>query len=231
MDKAEFDKFAEEYLSLHSANIAISGEEPDYFAEYKAVDFSRQLMKLGFKDDLKILDFGSGIGNSVLFLKKWIPRSELTCLDISEKSLEIASNRFTGMAEFRVFDGIIIPYPDETFDAIFVACVFHHIPESLQLNILKELYRVLVTGGVITIFEHNPLNPLTVKVVNSCPFDKNAVLIKPSHMKSKLNVTGFKKLNVNYRIFFPAKLKYLRFFERILTWLPLGAQYYLLAIK
>ena len=41
-----------------------------------------------------------------------------------------------------------------------------------------ELKRVLRAGGACVIFEHNPLNPLTVQAVNTCPFDENAVLIK-----------------------------------------------------
>ena len=35
MDVKEFDKFAEEYLKLHSQNIRLTGEEPEFFAEYK----------------------------------------------------------------------------------------------------------------------------------------------------------------------------------------------------
>ena len=35
MNSSEFDKFAEEYGSLHRANIAASGEPPEYFAEYR----------------------------------------------------------------------------------------------------------------------------------------------------------------------------------------------------
>ena len=35
MDVKEFDKFAEEYFKLHSQNIRVKGEEPEYFVEYK----------------------------------------------------------------------------------------------------------------------------------------------------------------------------------------------------
>jgi len=41
MNASEFDKFAEEYRSLHQANIAASGEAPEYFAEYKMKDLRR----------------------------------------------------------------------------------------------------------------------------------------------------------------------------------------------
>ena len=63
MNKTEFDKFADEYGSLHSQNIRVSGETPEYFAEYKILDTLRLVEKYGLKRDLKILDFGSGIGN------------------------------------------------------------------------------------------------------------------------------------------------------------------------
>ena len=35
MDSAEFDCFADEYRSLHLENVAVTGEAPEYFAEYK----------------------------------------------------------------------------------------------------------------------------------------------------------------------------------------------------
>ena len=45
MDEAEFDKFADEYRGLHAANIRLSGEEPEYFAEYKVVDIAAELAR------------------------------------------------------------------------------------------------------------------------------------------------------------------------------------------
>ena len=41
MDVAEFDKFADEYHNLHQENIRITGENPEYFAEYKIRDLTR----------------------------------------------------------------------------------------------------------------------------------------------------------------------------------------------
>ena len=33
--KAEFDLLADEYRNVHTANVAITGEAPEYFSEYK----------------------------------------------------------------------------------------------------------------------------------------------------------------------------------------------------
>ena len=64
MDVKEFDKFAEEYLKLHSQNIRVTGEEPEYFAEYKIGDLKRVSSELKVLPE-KILDFGTGVGNSL----------------------------------------------------------------------------------------------------------------------------------------------------------------------
>ena len=45
MDEVEFDKFADEYRDLHAANIKLSGEDPEYFAEYKVADIAAELAR------------------------------------------------------------------------------------------------------------------------------------------------------------------------------------------
>lgn len=233
MDKAEFDKFADEYRSLHAANIAISGEGPDYFAEYKIRDMAAEYFAhCGSATDAPaVLDLGAGIGTSVPFVRKYLPRARLTCLDVSTKSLEVGQGRFPGQARFLHFDGARIPFPDASFDIVFAACVFHHIDHAEHVALLTELRRVLVPNGIAFVFEHNPYNPLTVHVVNTCPFDANARLIPAAAMRKRIGAAGFSQARIRYRIFFPRVLRALRPLERWMTWVPLGAQYYALALK
>ena len=37
---------------------------------------------------------------------------------------------------------------------------------------MKTLFQRLVPGGIIVIFERNPFNPVTRKIVNTCPYDR-----------------------------------------------------------
>jgi ubiquinone/menaquinone biosynthesis C-methylase UbiE len=231
MDKAEFDKFAREYRAMHADVTRSSGEEPEFFAEYKVKDVVRLVREMGFPADLRLLDFGAGIGSSLPFFRKLLPAARITCLDISSKSLEIAAERFPEQAEFVTFDGARIPSQDETFDLIFTACVFHHIEHREHPSLYAEIRRVLKPGGVFVNFEHNPSNPLTVRVVQACALDENAVLIDPSDMRSSLCAAGFEDVEVIYRLFFPGWLRVLRPMERFLTRLPIGAQYYAVAKK
>jgi len=231
MNNSEFDKFADEYYEMLGQNIKTSGENPEFFSEYKIVDAAAVAQRRNFASNLKILDFGSGIGNSVPYFRKHFPSSDLTCVDVSERSLEIASQRFPEKADYRLFDGKTLPFADNTFDLVFTACVFHHIPADLHVDLLQEIRRVTKPRGVFMIFEHNPLNPLTVRAVNTCPFDENAVLMRSGTLKKRLESAGFTRPEVAFRIFFPNSLKKLRFLERSLRHVPLGAQYSICAGK
>lgn len=226
MDRAEFDRFADEYEALHARNIRLSGERPDFFARYKVDDVARLLAPASPQ---RILDFGAGVGASVPHFRAFFPRARLVCLDVSERSLAIAAQRHPDAAEFLPFDGATIPLPDASLDLAFAACVFHHIPAQAQVPLLQELHRVLQPGGHFVLFEHNPLNPLTVRAVNTCEFDAHAVLIRAGLMRRRLQAAGFADVRLRYRLFFPHALRHLRGCEAALGWLPLGAQYRLSA--
>jgi SAM-dependent methyltransferase len=233
MDETEFDKFAEEYHALHARNLRLSGEAPEYFAEYKIKDMAEALAaNPAFrKPALDILDFGSGVGTSVPYLRRYFPLSRPTCIDVSSKSLAVAAARFPGLADFVQFDGAKLPFDNDTFDVAFAACVFHHIDHSEHIHLLREIRRVLRPGGTIFLFEHNPLNPLTAYAVRSCEFDENASLISGSTMRRRLAEAGLSQTRLRYRLFFPHLLAPFRRLEKWLTAVPLGAQYYVMAEK
>jgi SAM-dependent methyltransferase len=221
--RAEFDLLADEYHEQHKANVAITGEGPEYFAEYKIADLASFMRESG-RAAAQILDFGSGIGNSVPFFRKHFPGSELSCAEVSSRSIEIARARFPG-DEQHVVVGKDIPLPDHSVDIAFSACVFHHIPHDEHPHWLSELRRVTRPGGTLAIYEHNPFNPLTVRAVNTCPLDVNAHLIRGAAMRRRALASGWEDARVDYKLFFPALLRALRPLERRLGWLGLGAQY------
>ena len=233
MNEAEFDKFADEYHAALTAGIAVSGESPEYFSEYKIIDIARECgaASRAAPASTRVLDFGAGIGNSVPYVRKHIPGAELTCLDLSQRSLEVAEKRFPAMADYVRFDGAHIPFPNDHFDIAYAMCVFHHINHADHVALLQELRRVVRPGGSLFIFEHNPFNPLTVRVVNNCAFDENAHLIRGHAMKQRLMAAGYARATTRYRVFFPHFLRALRPFESALAWLPLGGQYYTRAVK
>lgn len=227
MEQSEFDAFAEEYEQLHSQNIRMSGETPAYFARQKA-RMAAALVADGLPRR-HILDFGTGVGNSIEPLKEQFPTSDIEGIDVSLRSLEIAKARFANLATFRHFDGATIPFEDASFGLAFAACVFHHINSREHVVLIRELRRVLAPGGWLTIFEHNPLNPLTRHAVNTCDFDRNARLLGAGALKAVVRQVGFSDVRAKYCVFFPRFLRALRPIESRMGWLPLGAQYCVVA--
>src|SRR5437762_421130 len=159
MDKAEFDQFADEYASIHANNISASGETPEFFARYKILDVAAEFARRG-REPQSILDFGSGVGNSLPHFAALFPRASLVCADLSARSLDISRRRFPAItARYVEIPNSSLPFDDAVFDIAFSACVFHHIPHEEHLHWLRELHRVTRSGGMLLIYEHNPLNP------------------------------------------------------------------------
>jgi SAM-dependent methyltransferase len=233
MNEAEFDKFADEYHAALSAGIKVSGEAPEYFSEYKVADIAQHWRPRvdASTAPVRLLDFGAGVGNSVPYVRKHFPGSRLTCLDLSQRSLTVAEKRFPAAAEYVHFDGVHIPFEPAQFDIAYAMCVFHHIPHEDHPALFEQLLRVLRPGGNLFIFEHNPYNPLTVRVVNDCAFDENAKLIYGRDLRNNILRAGFSSARTRYRVFFPHGLRALRALEPAMAWLPLGGQYFVHAVK
>lgn len=233
MQKSEFDRFADEYEAMHRAGLAASGEGPEYFAEYKLREIYRVLAQDAGAQPVRVaqaLDLGCGVGTSLGWFRKYFGASPLVGLDVSERSLAVARQRHPG-EQLVLFDGARIPLADASVDLAFAMCVFHHIPAEQHGGMLRELHRVLRPGGRLFVFEHNPLNPLTARVVRDCPFDENAVLIGASAMRQRLSQAGLEQVQAHFRVFFPRALRWLRPLEPWLGWCPLGGQYFATGVR
>lgn len=228
MSQAEFDAYVDEYDAQHAASVKLSGEDPDFFAEYKAKEAARVMADAGLSPR-RMMDFGAGRGNCVAHLQREFPDAALTALDVSSRSLTHCQARAIRPLETVCYDGQTLPFGEGSFDMVFTACVFHHIPEEDHIRLLREIRRTLSPQGRFILFEHNPWNPATRHAVATCPFDANAVLISAPEMRRRFRAAGFTDVAVRWTLFFPAFLAPLRPLERWLGWLPLGAQYCLVA--
>lgn len=219
MADQEFDKFAKKYDEVLSESIPLGLDEDAYFAEYK-IALAAQLT--AGKKISRILDFGCGAGRSLPYLAKYFPGADLVGFDLSAESLRVAKVRQPDAALYSKWASLT----DMRFDLIFTANVFHHIPRSVQLPELLKCKGVMADGGEVIVFEHNPINPATRWVFERCPFDVDAEMIRKNDMKLLSRAAGMRVAEEGYTLFFPRQLRALRFIERHLSWLPLGAQYY-----
>ena len=227
---SEFDKYAKDYDAMHANNVRASGYTPAFFDEYKVKEIARLLSSRGKQNDqLHILNFGCGIGKSEQYLHKYFPSASIVGADVSADSLELARDANTNLTCIRwelISETDKLSFAD-TFDVVFIANVFHHIPHSEHERILKDIRSHVRPGGSLFMFEHNPWNPITVKTIKDCPFDIDAVLLSPSYSKNIYKKSGFSGTSTRYTLFFPSFVSFLRPIEPLLSWLPLGAQYYI----
>jgi ubiquinone/menaquinone biosynthesis C-methylase UbiE len=174
----------------------------------------------------RVLDFGCGIGNTSLALASSFPEARVVGTDPSSDSIAIARRRAGTNMEFAVSEEHRLPFEDRSFDLAIAACVFHHIDAAQQAHWVREITRVLRPGGRFVMFEHNPLNPLTQRVVRRIPFDEGVILLRRGDAYRLLVNAGLRPRRSRYYFFFPRMLAALRPIEPLLAWLPLGGQFY-----
>lgn len=224
----EFATYSKTYKQTVDDSIKFSGLDINFFTRVKA-DFISSIIKNNHSaKSLEILDLGCGVGTTDKVIKE--KHSNLSGCDISLESIKVAKELNPSVA-YSHYSGDLLPYNQNQFDFIFTINVMHHVPPEMWATFVSEAHRVLKPNGTFVVFEHNPLNPLTQKAVNDCPFDKDAVLLSMRRLKRILKSCGLKTYQSRYIIFFPFKHKIFRYFEKFLYYIPLGAQYYIASTK
>lgn len=226
---ADFDVWKDTYRDEVEKVVAFSGQDADYFAELKAralIDLARR--RIGDPSGLTAVDVGCGIGATDAHLVGSF--GNVIGIDIVEGVLERAAVEVP-QAEFRHYDGDVLPVEDASVDVVFAICVVHHVPPARWGAFASEMARVLRPGGIAAIFEHNPLNPLTRRVVSNCVFDEDAVLLRRHTAAALLQDAGLKAPEHRYIAFLPLGLTRVAPVEAALRRLPLGAQYFVAAAR
>jgi ubiquinone/menaquinone biosynthesis C-methylase UbiE len=225
----EFDNYIDKYRDNCSNALWLSGESSDYFALYKAQKLKSWFPNNQYKS-IKILDFGCGDGLMTHYVSTLFSNATVYGVDPSEKSIIVAQKKFPHIQfQQNSETSTHLNFKDHTFDIIFSAGTFHHIPFAMHKNYLNELLRVLKPSGRLVIFELNPLNPLTVYTFKNNPIDAHAKMLNPWYA---YNLTkAFAKPTLKFICFFPKPLKWLRGIEFLFTKVPFGALYSLIIEK
>ena len=226
--QVSFNDYVETYEKEIQSSIGFIHQDHSFFIELKA-NIIKEIAEKNFDEPEKIniLDIGSGIGLIDHFLNPDF--KNINGVDIESGVVEKARLYNPGV-NYKIYDSKNLPYDDNTMDMIFTVNVMHHIKPAYWENFIKEMNRVTKPGGIAVIFEHNPLNPLTRLAVSRCEFDRDANLIHRSRLR-KLFIKKYSVIGEEFILFFPFKSKMFRSVEKLLKWLPLGAQYYICGKK
>jgi SAM-dependent methyltransferase len=221
---SEFDAYDQTYDDTVNRAIAFTGLTVDFFTRAKVeyfVELIEALRPPAVRAD--VIDVGCGVAIAHPLLAGRIGR--LVGVDVSTACIAKAVDQ-NPANEYKPFDGLNLPYPDESFDAASAVCVFHHVPIVDRVRLAMDVRRVLRSGGLFAIFEHNPLNPLTMHVVNNCEFDKNAILLRKQETERLLGEAGFRDISTRFILTIPAAGRILRTVDRLFSRIPLGGQYF-----
>lgn len=226
---ASFDRYRDSYADEVDRAIAFSGADAALFAELKAADLvALARRRFGSPANVRALDFGCGTGALDALVAPHL--GAVTGVDVSAGLLETAAREHPEV-EFRHYDGRTIPAEDGSYELAFASCVLHHVERADRPHAAFELARVLVPEGLVAIYEHNPLNPLTRLAVSRCEFDVGVELLPRAETVALLRAAGLRPIEQRYIAFFPWHGRAFRSVERALARLPLGAQYVVVGAK
>jgi trans-aconitate methyltransferase len=103
----------------------------------------------------RVLEAGCGVGGQTVILSRNSPLADITSVDISAESLATASEAvaLAGLSNvtFERADLFDLPFPDASFDHVFVCFVLEHLERPLEA--LRSLRRLIKPGGSITVIE------------------------------------------------------------------------------
>lgn len=104
-----------------------------------------------FKTDMpSILDVGAGTGLLSEFLMKKYPKAFFTLIDLSDKMLEMAKERFKGHHNVKYIINDYTKYNFiEKYDMLISALSIHHLDDKVKKDFYQKCYTLLKPGGII----------------------------------------------------------------------------------
>lgn len=114
---------------------------------------------LSVRNEFSILDVGCGTGATLIDFKRMFGRKvKVVGVDVVHMQVDLAKTKIkqNGVwAEAHYFEGVNLPFADNSFDAIYTSDVLGHV-EHVEAWLL-ELNRVLKSGGVLAMFSESKL--------------------------------------------------------------------------
>ena len=119
----------------------------------------RLIEQAELRSGFRVLDIGCGTGSLAVSIKRSHPEVEVIGTDPDPAALSISerkANRAGLSIEFDRGFSDHLSYPDASFDRVFSSFMFHHLEPSERAATLREIGRVLKSGGSLHLLDFAP---------------------------------------------------------------------------
>ncbi len=220
--QVDFDDYSDGYDGFLKRSLGVFGRDLDFFVRRKVEIVKSQINN----EPSRILEYGCGTGRNLASLTKAFPSADIVGYDVSKASVAAAKEKHPDL-EFCFDRKDLSSY--KPFDLIFVAGVIHHVNPDQYDEVFHDLYSLLTLDGNLFIFEHNPFNPVTRRIVSNCEFDVDAILISQNSLRSMAVQHNLKAVDSGYFLFLP--WAFFSRVESVLSRIALGGQYWTQFVK
>ncbi len=98
--------------------------------------------------NLRILDFGCGVGGQIRRMRKYFPNADLVGCDIDPSSIRWLKKNYPSV-DFSLSEaGSKLDFTTDSFDVVYSVSTFSHFSEQISKLYMKELSRILKPGGL-----------------------------------------------------------------------------------
>lgn len=132
----------------------------DLFVSVYAREHRQMVRSLALRPGASVLDAGCGGGSTLGLLAEAVgPDGSVTGIDLVEGSVEHAKKKLPGLgcrSSVQTADVRALPFPERSFDGVWVGDVIEYIADEELDACLKGLKRILRPGATIALRETDP---------------------------------------------------------------------------
>ena len=140
------------------------------------------------KDELKILDIGSGSSDNLLSAKSNYPNMQILSIDKNMRALSSSEN----LLEKINSNAFELPFKNNSCDIVHAALFLHHFTEEQIQILLKEFLRIARIGIIINDLQRSYLALLGIKILTVL-FSKSEMVKNDAPLSVK---RGFSKQEI-----------------------------------
>lgn len=152
----------------------------------------------------KVLDVGCADGTLTAKIADYLPNSKVTGLDLYEKSIDYAAQKYPNVDFIRA-DARKIPFKNNYFDYVLCVETLEHVRSSTK--VVREINRVLRKGGTFVVVQDsdsrvfNLIWSIWIKWKGRVWLGAHVNCMKPNEIKNLLKEAKFKIIETRHSHF------------------------------